>query len=340
MKKMYLLLFSLTMLAVLSCRAELEPNNHFLQANTITLNLAVNGTLDTAIDASDYFKFNLSQDALLVTTIGKDTGLLFNALIFGNNDTLNAISDFWGPQDSVQCSNEVPLSAGTYYIQLHALGGMGAYSMNLSLQLPFYSPDTEPNDSPSLALPLNVSVTGVLGYWKGYNNRDIQDWYSITNTTDDTITLRISKSAEYYLSSCLFDSAMNKIASDSGAMGDTYFEYSAPIAAGNYKALVSLPGNGFGSYNIIVHFDYPVANGLNETAETLLQAYPNPASNVLHVKIPSQTITIYNLQGELMQQQSGNQAGTDVEVSTLPGGVYLLKAVTGTQTTQCRFVKL
>ncbi|MFN8299006.1 MAG: T9SS type A sorting domain-containing protein [Chitinophagales bacterium] len=319
--------------------AELEPNNTPSQANIVTLNLNVNGTLDTASDASDYFRLDLSQSATLATTFTKDTGLLFNASIYAANDTVNAITDYWAAQDSTTAYNETALSAGTYFVHLHAMGGSGSYTMLLSLQLPFYPADTEPNDSPSIALPLTTSATGVLGYWKGYNVRDINDWYSINNTTDDTITMQISKSLGFWMGSCLFDSAMQKVACDSASPADNYFQYSTPLAAGQYKLVMSLPGAGFGSYNVVLHFDYPQVSGINSLEESKWNLYPNPTTGSLCIPSNLQTVSVYNLQGELVQQSSSLNAGTNLNVSELPAGVYVLKAISGQRISQCRFVK-
>ncbi len=60
--------------------------------------------------------------------------------------------------------------------------------------------------------------------------------------------------------------------------------------------------------------------------------YPNPTQDVLMVQgIESQTLRVYDLQGRLLQTENGTQIG----VSSLPEGTYLLQI--GTQVV--RFIK-
>lgn len=63
----------------------------------------------------------------------------------------------------------------------------------------------------------------------------------------------------------------------------------------------------------------------------VLSAYPNPASSVVNLRVSGADgglgqITLYNLQGKLVHQQQTTQADSQIDVSSLPAGIYLVKA--------------
>ncbi|PJJ54414.1 M43 family zinc metalloprotease [Hymenobacter chitinivorans] len=72
--------------------------------------------------------------------------------------------------------------------------------------------------------------------------------------------------------------------------------------------------------------------------------YPNPASSVLNLTLPTTTaakgwsVTVYDLQGHQMKQASYNGQG-QVQVSQLPKGLYQMTLSDGQQTLRQRFEK-
>ena len=57
------------------------------------------------------------------------------------------------------------------------------------------------------------------------------------------------------------------------------------------------------------------------------KVYPNPASNL--VRVTSNTmidrVELYNMQGQKLISRQPNQSGTNLDVHTLPSGIYILK---------------
>jgi hypothetical protein len=70
-----------------------------------------------------------------------------------------------------------------------------------------------------------------------------------------------------------------------------------------------------------------------------VQVYPNPVSDVLHVRIsrvPSvaAAITIFDLYGRILLSKTITQPHTDISLQNLPSGLYLYKITEGAVITE------
>ena len=88
--------------------------------------------------------------------------------------------------------------------------------------------------------------------------------------------------------------------------------------------------------------DIPGGNGLsvtelNNTSLASLQVYPNPATDQLNIKTPSQhkqqnsEIIVYNSQGREVDKTNipKNTETINLKINQLPSGVYFLRLVSG-----------
>ncbi len=79
-------------------------------------------------------------------------------------------------------------------------------------------------------------------------------------------------------------------------------------------------------------FNESTGTSASDTDATVISVYPNPAQDILVVDGASgQTLRVYDMQGHLIKQVEG----TEVNVSDMAGGIYLLQI--GTQVV--RFIK-
>jgi len=72
------------------------------------------------------------------------------------------------------------------------------------------------------------------------------------------------------------------------------------------------------------------------------KVYPNPANNYITVAlkdIQQSTITLNNLQGQLIKKENTNSNLTTIDISELPAGMYLLSITTETGTEYVKVVK-
>jgi hypothetical protein len=74
-----------------------------------------------------------------------------------------------------------------------------------------------------------------------------------------------------------------------------------------------------------------------------INLYPNPAGNQLNVMVEgvdrTSLIKVYNLVGKLVMQQGSSNTITQLNISKLPAGLYLVHVNDGNETRSARFVK-
>jgi hypothetical protein len=88
--------------------------------------------------------------------------------------------------------------------------------------------------------------------------------------------------------------------------------------------------------------------GINEQpnpSSSEIKIYPNPASDKITIEIKSQNIanssllSVYNIQGQLIFDKPIFQRSTNIDISTLARGVYIVKLTTNKNIEVSRFVK-
>jgi hypothetical protein len=81
--------------------------------------------------------------------------------------------------------------------------------------------------------------------------------------------------------------------------------------------------------------------GINEiSSENSLNIFPNPATNNITIETPQKAnIMIINLQGQIINTLQTKEDKTTVDVSALPGGVYIIKLNTADGSVVRKFVK-
>lgn len=90
-------------------------------------------------------------------------------------------------------------------------------------------------------------------------------------------------------------------------------------------------GYAVGETGKIVKTTNGLAMGMNKNENTSKEflIYPNPATDILTIEnlaiIKNGSITIVNIQGQLIMQQYINQEKTNIDISNLEKGVYILK---------------
>lgn len=99
--------------------------------------------------------------------------------------------------------------------------------------------------------------------------------------------------------------------------------------------------NGFG---VDVYYKNEVPTGIKEPAanQAALLAYPNPTDGRFTVLNPTDkaaTLTLYNITGQLIMQQTLTGTHTDIDLSEQPNGVYLVRLTAGNQVHTSKLVK-
>ncbi|MFA5781980.1 MAG: YCF48-related protein [Bacteroidales bacterium] len=150
--------------------------------------------------------------------------------------------------------------------------------------------------------------------------------------------------------------SLQLIGTTSGGGSTQYSDFTSPAGYIYYQVEVVSPNfcNPSKSYNSSrsnIATNNP--NGINENSDALdlFSIYPNPAGDIITIEnmgsVKDEIISIYNMHGQLVKQQPINNAEgiptgqikTDIDVSELAKGIYLLKLSSYDKTEMTRFVK-
>ncbi|MCX6233068.1 MAG: T9SS type A sorting domain-containing protein [Bacteroidetes bacterium] len=83
-----------------------------------------------------------------------------------------------------------------------------------------------------------------------------------------------------------------------------------------------------------------IANSIKYESTNSIMIYPNPTKNKLTIDVPQKsTIEICNIQGRIILQQQIQQGKTDIDVSGLVKGIYILRQLSKNQTAVTRIIK-
>ncbi|MEP7264296.1 MAG: T9SS type A sorting domain-containing protein, partial [Bacteroidota bacterium] len=98
----------------------------------------------------------------------------------------------------------------------------------------------------------------------------------------------------------------------------------------SFRSDVNLSGDGISMDDFSLTGTVGIDNPENKQSTVLV--YPNPAGNVLYIKTqgtPSPQITMMNASGQmvLVKKVTSASATTQLDISTLPAGIYLIKVI-------------
>jgi len=170
-------------------------------------------------------------------------------------------------------------------------------------------------------------------------------WYKFTATADGSATASITTPAG--ASAVIFYTAPDENVTDETNLTYT-FEQSNQCGPGTVATTETVAGQSYylfvlntgGESDVVVD----LSNAILSTSDNTIEGftfYPNPTSNVLNVKANSSidTITIYNTLGQQILNKTIGATTSQLNVSNLTTGVYLLKVVSEGQMGTYRLIK-
>jgi hypothetical protein len=194
-----------------------------------------------------------------------------------------------------------------------------------------YDVSTNGTTNGAALVPLNTDIKGTIS-----PVNDI-DHYRFQITTGGTIILTLQTlPANYNLD--LLNASGTRIgrSSKNGTNNETI---NATVAAGTYYAKVYPNGS---ANNATQCYTLKITLG---TASRSMSLYPNPANQILNISLVStemeKIIEVFDLNGKLVMTEKVMQNNAELDISTLPGGLYLIKVTTkdGTLLSKDKFVK-
>jgi len=187
---------------------------------------------------------------------------------------------------------------------------------------------TNGTTSGAATIPFNTDVTGLIS-----PSGDV-DYYKFVITTSGTITITLGTlPGDYDLK--LYNSAGTQLAV-SQAGGTTSESISGTISAGTYYVQV-YGYNGANSattcYTLRVALGTATRSGAVSGDLDKVQVYPNPANNVVNVNLSAvkgkSDVSIYDVNGRQVLRREVNAVNAQLDISTLPTGVYIIKVKNG-----------
>ena len=276
-----------------------------------------------------------------------------------NNYTVEykqASSGTWITAASATTSTSVNLSglvASTIYdwrVRANCTSGSSAHSQAQFTTLaastcpgPY---DVEPNGNTGQAqlISVNTDIRGTLAV------RNDNDYYRLTITTGGTVQISLTTlPANYDLSllnsagGVLATSANNGTSNETinaNVTNTTYYirVYPRNNGAWNANSCYTLNVGGTASRNM----DDITSRGVPGNGGRL-SLYPNPAKQTLNVSLDQinekTELKVYNMMGNLVMRQITNKTNTQLNISKLPAGVYMVSANDGMVTSNSKFVK-
>lgn len=173
------------------------------------------------------------------------------------------------------------------------------------------------------------------------------DDYKFKVTGNNIITVNISNISLSNLSARIVETNTNNIVAASQSNGSSNLTFNKPLSSGNYYLeIYGTPTNSsyLSPYKLKLS-KTPYTIDISEIEEKLknISIYPNPAKSHLIIESEIQNketkIEIFNTMGQLVYDNSLTDSKTIVDISQLPGNVYLLKASSNTSFIYKKFIK-
>jgi len=328
------------------CGTAFEPNETTTSASAITSGVVNSAAITTATDV-DYFKITTTATSNIVYNLVGPAGVDFDLTIYNSAGTQIGSAATTSSTETVSLTNQ---AAGTYYIKVFGFSGtfsatcytIKATATTVTSCVSTYDAGTNNTSNNTTAsapvIPFNTNITGQINV-----GSDV-DHYKFTITTGGTITLTLTTlPANFHLR--LVNSAGTIVAtsSNSGTTNET-INYTA--AAGIYYARV-YPSNT-NTFNATSCYTLKVQLGTATKPlfanEQSLEVYPNPVKDLLNVNLNTMEgateIGIYNSNGVQVLKTISAQSTKQVDVSSLPAGVYMIKVNNGKSVVlRSKFVK-
>ena len=167
-------------------RAEIEPNNTYQTANTLTLSLLTNGTINNSTDKIDWWILPETNGVFKIR-FKSDKKVSFT--LYGNSPTKSVAS--FTLNNVLDTTFTFPYT-GAQYIKVNGADEETNYSLTATYVASVVLPDDiEPNNDTINSIPLEFGIfkEGNLGYIT--TSYDVNDYYSVSLPSDGNIELTV-----------------------------------------------------------------------------------------------------------------------------------------------------
>jgi hypothetical protein len=325
------------------CLNAFEPNETQAAAATVSTNTAISAAIGTSTDI-DYYRVTTTATSNFNITLGNLPGD-YDLFLYNSAGTQIGSSEAGGTtSESIVLNNQ---AAGTYYVRV--IGYNGAFSTTVCYNLNIgattvtgcassYDVSTNGTAAGAATIPFNTNITGLISP-SGDN-----DYYKFVITTGGTATITLTTlPADYDIRLYSSNGTTQLAISQNG--GTSSETITRTYTAGTYYVRVYGYNNANNATNC---YTLRVALGTATRGEELItrqsiQAYPNPASNNVMIQLDGldskADISVFDVYGKMVLQQTTTRNLTSVDISKLSAGIYLIKVKSSKSESTLKIVK-
>ena len=201
-----------------------------------------------------------------------------------------------------------------------------------------YDVSTNGSISGAATIPFNTNITGLISPTGDIDN------YKFVITTGGTITITLTTlPADYDLK--LLNSAGTQLAiSQAGGTTSETINYTA--VAGTYYAQ-AFGYNGANSSTVCYTLKVQLGTATKEEqgliSSTKISAFPNPVTNKVNLNIPdikgTAALKVFDMYGKMVLQTSTSNINSEMDLSNLLSGVYMIKVINNGSERMVKVVK-
>jgi hypothetical protein len=324
------------------CGTAFEPNETLATAATIDPNVTYSAAITTSSDA-DYFRVVTTGTTNNVFSLVGPSGVDYDMTIYNGSGTQIGSGTSATATETVTLNNQ---PAGTYYIQVYGYNGANSatcYTIRATANTvtgcaSAYDVTTNGTSGGAALIPFNTNVTGLISP-SGDN-----DYYRFVINTGGTATITLTTlPADYDIRLYSSNGTTQLAISQNG--GTSSETITRTYTAGTYYVRVygySNANNATNCYTLRVATGTASREG-DLIAESKLVVYPNPANNNLTVQIDglkgAADIRLFDMYGKVVLQTATSRTSTQLDISQLAAGVYLVKVQEGKNERTVKLVK-
>lgn len=318
--------------AAAGCISAFEPNETLTAAALIATGVANTAAISTSTD-NDYFKIVTTTTSSNTFSLVGPSGVDFDMTVYNSAGTQIGSGTSASATETVTLSNQ---AAGTYYIRVFGYNGANSTSCyTLTVTAATVTSCANPLDnstngtaSGAATIPFNTDVKGLI------NVRSDIDYYRFVITTGGTATITLSTLPANYDLRVYSSNGTTQLASSTRS-GTNTETISRTYTAGTYYVRVN--GRTSSTFNATNCYTLRVALGtatreLPEEMSTgsAISVFPNPVSTGrFTLNMPAlkgvATVRIIDVFGKLVSVQQVTAVQSEIDISKLPAGIYLLK---------------
>jgi hypothetical protein len=333
---------------VSACTSAFEPNETLATAAAVTSGVTNSAAIGSSTDI-DYYKIVTTATSNNAFNLVGPTGVDYDMYIYNSAGTQIGAGESSTATETVSLTNQ---AAGTYYIKVIGFNGANsatcytikatAAAAGTSCQSAFDN-TTNGTIGGAATIPFNTNITGLISP-AGDN-----DYFKFVITTGGTATVTLTTlPGDYDLTVVNSAGTQLAISQNGGTTGETI---SRTYTAGTYYARVYGFNNANSAsvcYTLKVQLGTATLTGINGNvsgSKGLLKVYPNPVSNILNVSVlgdlsgQKTNLQIIDMAGRILVTKNSNGTLESIDISTLPKGVYMLRATNGVKEITSKFTK-